>query len=155
MGRILAVDYGEKRIGLAVSDSSKIIATKLDTVANKEIFKYLNDYFTKENVDMIDVGNPKQMNNTTSQSAQGVMAFVKKLSETFPQKDIFMIDERYTSKIASHTIALSGMKKKKRQEKGLIDEVSAVLILQDFMQMYQGTGKNNIICVNKSSNSQE
>lgn len=147
MGRILAIDYGEKRVGLAVTDYMQVIATKLTTVPALDIFGFLKDYFTREEVDMIVVGNPKQLDNTPSQSAKAVMTFVDNLAKTFPEMDIYMIDERYTSKIASQTIAKSGLKKKKRQEKGLIDEVSAVLILQDFMQMYQGRGRDNISVV--------
>ncbi len=147
MGRILAIDYGTKRVGLAVTDYMQVIATKLTTVPAIDIFGFLKEYFTREEVDMIVVGNPKQLDNTPSQSAKAVITFVDNLSKTFPEMDIYMIDERYTSKIASQTIAKSGLKKKKRQDKGLIDEVSAVLILQDFMQMYQGRGKNNISSV--------
>lgn len=152
MGRILAIDYGEKRVGLAVTDYMQVIATKLTTVPALDIFGFLKDYFTREEVDMIVVGNPKQLDNTPSQSAKAVMTFVDNLAKTFPEMDIYMIDERYTSKIASQTIAKSGLKKKKRQEKGLIDEVSAVLILQDFMQMYQGRGRDNISVVSHQQN---
>lgn len=155
MGRILAIDYGEKRVGLAVTDYMQVIATKLTTVPAIDIFGFLKDYFSREEVDMMVVGNPKQLDNTPSQSAKAVMTFVDNLSKTFPEMDIYMIDERYTSKIASQTIAKSGLKKKKRQEKGLIDEVSAVLILQDFMQMYQTRGRNNIITVSKKEDKEE
>ncbi|MDO5759821.1 MAG: Holliday junction resolvase RuvX [Bacteroidota bacterium] len=144
MGRILAIDYGEKRVGLAVSDYMQVIATKLASVSTLDIFNYLTEYFAREEVDMIVLGNPKQLDNTPSQSAKSVMIFLENLSKTFPEMDIYMIDERYTSKIASQAIAKSGLKKKKRQDKGLIDEVSAVLILQDFMEMYKGNGRNNI-----------
>ena len=137
MGRFLAIDYGEKRVGLAVSDYMQMIATKLTTVSTLDIFPYLKDYMSREEVDLIVVGNPKQMDNTPSESAKYVQTFVDNLSNSFPDIDIYMIDERYTSKMASQTIAQSGMKKKKRQEKGLIDTVAAVLILQDFMKMYQ------------------
>ncbi len=137
MGRMLAIDYGEKRVGLAVSDCSQVIATKLTTVSTMEIFPFLENYLKNEEVDLIVVGNPKQMDNTPSQSAKSVRIFVDNLSNTFPDMDIYMIDERYTSKIASQTIAKSGLKKKKKQEKGLIDTIAAVLILQDFMKMYQ------------------
>lgn len=155
MGRILAIDYGEKRVGLAVTDYMQVIATKLTTVPAIDVFGFLKDYFSREEVDMIVVGNPKQLDNTPSQSAKAVMTFVDNLSKTFPEMDIYMIDERYTSKIASQTIAKSGLKKKKRQEKGLIDEVSAVLILQDFMQMYQTRGRNNIITFSKKEDKEE
>ena len=155
MGRILAIDYGEKRVGLAVTDYMQVIATKLTTVPAIDVFGFLKDYFSREEVDMIVVGNPKQLDNTPSQSAKAGMTFVDNLSKTFPEMDIYMIDERYTSKIASQTIAKSGLKKKKRQEKGLIDEVSAVLILQDFMQMYQTRGRNNIITFSKKEDKEE
>jgi putative holliday junction resolvase len=137
MGRMLAIDYGEKRVGLAVSDCSQVIATKLTTVSTMEIFPFLENYLKNEEVDLIVVGNPKQMDNTPSECAKSVQIFVDNLSNTFPDMDIYMIDERYTSKIASQTIAKSGLKKKKKQEKGLIDTIAAVLILQDFMKMYQ------------------
>lgn len=144
MGRILAIDYGEKRIGLAVSDYMQVIATKLAAVSTMDIFNFLTDYFSKEEVDMIVIGNPKQLDNTPSQSSKAVMLFLENLSKAFPEMDIYMIDERYTSKIASQTIAKSGLRRRKKQDKGLIDEVSAVLILQDFMEMYKGNGRNNI-----------
>ncbi len=138
MGRFLAIDYGLKRVGLAVSDYGQVIATKLTTVSTLEIFPFLEDYMKKEDVDLIVVGNPKQMDNSPSESAGAVKIFVDNLSDTFPEMDIYMIDERYTSKMASQSIAQSGMKKKKRQQKGLIDTIAAVFILQDFMKMYQG-----------------
>lgn len=137
MGRFLAIDYGEKRVGLAVSDYGQVIATKLTTVSTLEIFPFLEDYMKKEEVDLIVVGNPKQTDNTPSESAKYVKVFIDNLAKSYPDMDIYLIDERYTSKIASQTIAKSGMKKKKRQEKGIIDTVASVLILQDFMKMYQ------------------
>ncbi|MBQ9254131.1 MAG: Holliday junction resolvase RuvX [Bacteroidales bacterium] len=147
MGRFLAIDYGERRVGLAVSDYMQVIATKLTTVSTIDVYNYLRDYIGKEEVDLIVVGNPKQLDNTPSESAKMVNVFVDNLSKIFPDMDIYMIDERYTSKIASQSIALSGMKKKKRQDKALIDSVSAVLILQDFMEMYKGNGIDNILKV--------
>lgn len=148
MGRFLAVDYGQRRIGLAVSDTMHMIATHLETVPQTDIYNYLKDYVGKEDVELIVVGNPKQMDNTPSESMVYVKEFLENIVKLFPQMPIYMVDERYTSKIASHSIAHSGLKKKKRQEKGLIDSVSAVLILQDFMEMFQGLGRNNIIKVN-------
>lgn len=135
MGRLLAIDYGTKRVGLAVTDYMQVIATKLTTVSTIDIFPFLKDYMSREEVDAIVVGNPKQMDNTPSESAKAVNLFVDNLAKAFPDKDIYMVDERFTSKIASQTIAQSGLKKKKRQDKGLIDSIAAVLILQDFMQM--------------------
>ncbi|MBQ0113972.1 MAG: Holliday junction resolvase RuvX [Bacteroidales bacterium] len=148
MGRFLAVDYGQRRIGLAVSDTMHMIATHLETVPQTDIYNYLKDYVGKEDVELIVVGNPKQMDNTPSESMVYVKEFLENIVKLFPQMPIYMVDERYTSKIASQSIAHSGLKKKKRQEKGLIDSVSAVLILQDFMEMFQGLGRNNIIKVN-------
>ena len=133
----MAIDYGLKRVGLAVSDNMQVIATALNTVPTVDIFPYLKDYMTREQVDAIVVGDPKQLDNTTSESARAVHLFVEELGNQFPDIDIYMIDERFTSKIASQTIAKSGKTKKKRQEKGLIDTVAAVLILQDFMKMKQ------------------
>lgn len=135
MGRLLAIDYGLKRVGLAVSDYMQVIATKLTTVPTVDIFPFLKDYMTREQVDAIVVGDPKQMNNTPSESAKSVHLFVDELGQQFPDIDIYMIDERFTSKIASQTIAKSGKSKKARQEKGLVDTIAAVLILQDFMKM--------------------
>ncbi|MCQ2326925.1 MAG: Holliday junction resolvase RuvX [Bacteroidales bacterium] len=148
MGRFLAVDYGQRRVGLAVSDTMHMIATHLETVPQTDIYNYLKDYVGKEDVELIVVGNPKQMDNTPSESMVYVKEFLENIVKLFPQMPIYMVDERYTSKIASQSIAHSGLKKKKRQEKGLIDSVSAVLILQDFMEMFQGLGRNNIIKVN-------
>lgn len=148
MGRYLAVDYGQRRVGLAVSDTMHMIATHLETVPQTDIYNYLKEYVGKEDVEIIVVGNPKQMDNTPSESMVYVKEFLENIVKLFPQMPIYMIDERYTSKIASQSIAHSGLKKKKRQEKGLIDSVSAVLILQDFMEMSQGYGRNNIIKVN-------
>ncbi len=135
MGRILAIDYGLKRVGLAVTDYMQVIATRLTTVPTVDIFPYLKDYMSREQVDAIVVGDPKQMDNTPSESAKSVHLFVDELGEQFPDMDIYMVDERFTSKIASQTIAQSGKRKKARQEKGLVDTVAAVLILQDFMKM--------------------
>lgn len=137
MGRFVAIDYGLKRVGLAVSDEMQLIATKLTTVEEKDIFPFLQSYVSKENIELFVVGLPKQMNNQPSESAPYVKTFVKKLQVYFASIPIYMIDERYTSKLASQTIAHSGLKKKKRQEKSLIDTIAAVVILQDFMTMYK------------------
>ncbi len=131
----MAIDYGRKRVGLAVTDYMQVIATKLTTVPTIDIFPFLKDYMSREEVDAIVVGDPKQLDNTPSESAKLVHIFVDNLSKAFPDKDIYMVDERFTSKIASQAIAQSGLKKKKRQDKALIDSVAAVIILQDFMQM--------------------
>jgi putative holliday junction resolvase len=134
MGRILAIDYGLKRTGLAVTDPLRIIATALDTVETVELINYLKKYFQKEAVTKVVIGLPKQMDNTDSQIAPEVRKFVKAFENTFPDKSIQTVDERFTSKIAQQAMISGGMKKKDRQVKGNVDKISAVLILQSFMQ---------------------
>tara|TARA_R110001606_G_scaffold102039_3_gene223842 strand:+ start:1415 stop:1825 length:411 start_codon:yes stop_codon:yes gene_type:complete len=134
LGKILAIDYGEKRIGLAVTDDMKMIAFGLTTVATSEIFTYLSDYIPRENVETIVVGEPKQMNNTASESEVHIIPFLEKLKEKFPSTPIKRHDERFTSKIAFQTMLDSGLKKKQRKNKALIDEISATIILQDFLK---------------------
>ena len=134
MGKILAIDYGVKRIGLAVTDDMKIIAFGLTTVATSEIFEYLSDYILKEKVETIVVGLPKQMDNTASESEVHIAPFLVKLVEKFPTIPIKRHDERFTSKMAFQTMIDSGLKKKQRKNKALIDEISATIILQDFLK---------------------
>ena len=134
MGRIIAIDYGQKRVGLAVSDEGKIIATALTTVETKNIFEYLDEYLKKEIVDEFVVGLAKQMNNTLSESSVYIEPFVEALIKRYPDKKVFRVDERFTSKIASQTILLSGAKKKQRKDKALVDTVSAVILLQSYMR---------------------
>ncbi|QNL50713.1 Holliday junction resolvase RuvX [Olivibacter sp. SDN3] len=132
--RIMAFDYGTKRIGIAVTDPLKLIATALDTIHPNAIIQYLKDYLTREQVEAFVVGMPKQMDGSDSQSAMHIRGFIRLLKKTFPSIQIHTIDERFTSKIASATIAQSGLKRSKRQEKSLVDSVSAVIILQSFME---------------------
>jgi RNAse H-fold protein YqgF len=133
MGRLLAIDYGEKRVGIAVSDPDKLIATGLETVSTPLIWDFLTDYLVKESVETFVVGKAKQMDNTPSESSQYIEPFVAELAKRFPDQRIERVDERFTSKIASQSIAFSVKKKSKRRNKGLIDCVSAILILQTFM----------------------
>lgn len=133
--RIMAFDYGTKRIGIAVTDPLKIIATGLDTVHPTQIIAYLTKYLLTEQVERFVVGEPKQMDNTPSQSAFHVRGFVNLLKKSFPDIPIEMIDERFTSKMAAATIAQSGMNKKNRQNKELVDTISATIILQFWMQV--------------------
>lgn len=133
MGRILAIDYGQKRVGLAVTDELRIIATALTTVHSKDVIRFLKDYLQTEKVDCFVVGEPRQMNNTISDSAKFIEPFVKKLKKEFPDISIERYDERFTSKIAAQTMVSAGLKKKDRQNKALIDKVSAVLILQSYL----------------------
>ena len=137
MGRILAIDYGQKRVGIAVTDEMQIIATPLTTVPAHEIFSFLKDYTGKNNVETIVVGEPKQMNNTASGSVKYIDPFVKRLGKEFTDIKLERIDERFTSLIASQTIRNSGLKKKARQDKSLVDAISATIILQSFLEAKQ------------------
>lgn len=133
MARILAIDYGVKRTGIAVTDELQIIASGLTTVATNELLPFLKKYFSEENVGLILLGEPKQMNNTASQSEVDIQEFVKKFKEQFPNKELKRVDERFTSKMAVQTMIDSGLKKKKRQNKSLVDEISATIILQSYL----------------------
>lgn len=132
--RILAFDYGTKRVGLAVTDPLQLIATVLDTVHAKDVLAYVKAYVEREAVSTFVVGEPRQLDGTASESAQHVKGFIRTLRRAFPTIPVETIDERFTSKMASASIAQSGMTKKKRQNKGLIDSVSAVLILQSYLE---------------------
>jgi len=131
--RIMAFDYGTKRIGVAVTDPLQIIATALTTVHPEDIFQYLKDYLQQEQVETFVVGKPLQMDGTDSESAQHVVGFVRKLKKEFPTIKVVEVDERFTSKMASSAIAQSGMKRNKKQNKGLVDTISATIILQTYM----------------------
>ena len=131
--RVMAFDYGTKRIGIAVTDPMQIIATGLDTIHPLKITDYLKKYMQAEPVERFIVGEPRQMDNTPSQSAIPVKGFVNLLKKTFPDIPVEMLDERFTSKMASATIAQSGMGKKARQNKELVDTISAVILLQSWM----------------------
>ncbi|MCC2599513.1 Holliday junction resolvase RuvX [Sphingobacterium sp. FBM7-1] len=133
--RIVAFDYGTKRIGIAVTDPMKLIATPLATVHPKDIWTFLDNYIKDEDVETFVVGKPLQMDGTASQSAQHIVGFIRKLKKVYPGIQIIEIDERFTSKIASRVIAESGLKKSKRQEKGLVDSVAATIILQTYMEI--------------------
>lgn len=134
LGRILAIDYGSKRVGLAVTDPLRIIATALDAIHSKDVIDFLKQYTTKETVDVIVVGEPKTLNNVQSDSARFIDPFVKHLQRTFPQIKIERYDERFTSSIAQQTMLLGGMKKKDRKIKQNVDKISATIILQDYME---------------------
>ena len=133
MARILALDYGTKRTGIAVTDELQLIASGLTTVFTKDIFSYLKEYTKQEQVELFVIGEPKQMNNTESESEALIKPFIIKLKKLFPNMSIVRVDERFTSKMAFQTLIDSGLSKKKRQNKALIDEVSATLILQNFL----------------------
>lgn len=132
--RIMAFDYGTKRIGIAVTDPMQIIANGLDNIHPQHIVEYLKKYLQTERVELFVVGEPKQMDNTPSQSAQHVKGFVTTLKKNFPEIPVEMLDERFTSKMASAVIAQSGMGKKDRQNKALVDTISATILLQSWME---------------------
>jgi putative Holliday junction resolvase len=134
MGRILAVDYGTKRVGLAVTDPSRIIANGLTTVHSKDVIKFLKDYIKKEPVDIFVVGKPLRLDGSDSESAVHVEKFISLLAKHFPQIPVERIDERFTSKIAQRSMLEMGLKKKDRQNKETVDQISAVLILQTYME---------------------
>ncbi|MCB0476169.1 MAG: Holliday junction resolvase RuvX [Flavobacteriaceae bacterium] len=133
MGRILAIDYGKKRCGIAVTDELQIIASGLTTVTTDKIFDFLRDYLEQETVALFVIGEPKQMDNTPSESEALIKPFIIELQKLFPDIEIKRVDERFTSKMASRSMIESGLKKKKRRDKALIDEISATLILQSYL----------------------
>ncbi|MFM8431422.1 MAG: Holliday junction resolvase RuvX [Bacteroidota bacterium] len=134
MGRVLAFDYGTKRVGMAVTDPLGLIATGLCTLQVHEVFPFLKKYVVSENVDTFVVGEPKQADNTPSDTAGAVEKFVARLKKEYPLISVNRIDERFTSVIAKRTMLDSGLKKKDRTDKALVDEISAVLILQSWME---------------------
>ncbi len=133
MGRIVALDYGQKRTGIAVTDPLKLIASGLTTVSTPSLITFLKHYNTQESIDLFVVGEPKQMNNTPSESEALIQPFLTILATEFPSVPIQRVDERFTSKIALRTMIDGGIPKKKRQDKALIDEISATLILQSYL----------------------
>lgn len=134
MPRLLAFDFGTKRLGIAVTDPMQIFATGLTTIHPKDVVEFLKKYLLTEQVEAFIVGEPKQMDGTASQSAPQVKGFVTILKKNFPDIPVELMDERFTSKMASATIAQSGLKKSDRQNKELIDTVSATIILQSYLE---------------------
>lgn len=133
MARILAIDYGLKRTGIAVTDELQLIASGLTTVESPKVLDFLTDYFHKEKVEKVLVGEPKQMDYTPSESAVIIEKFLEKFRMKFPDMEVLRVDERFTSKMAFRTMIDSGLKKKQRQNKALVDEISAVIMLQDYL----------------------
>jgi len=129
----MALDYGKKRTGIAVTDDLQIIASGLTTVETKKLLPFLKEYMAKEYVETIVIGKPKQMNNTDSESEVLILDFIKKLKGNFPKTPIVREDERFTSKMAFQTMIDSGLSKKKRRDKALVDEISATIILQSYL----------------------
>ena len=130
----MAIDYGKVRTGLAVTDPVRIIATALATVDTSVLLPYLKDYCSREEVDLFVVGDAKRMDGSPSESAALIEPFVEKLHTTFPDKEVARIDERFTSKMAFQSMIDSGLKKKDRRDKGMIDRVAATIMLQDYMK---------------------
>ena len=134
MGKILAIDYGTKRTGVAITDDMQIIATGLTTVATNNLYNFISDIVIKEDIECFVVGDPKNLDGNVTDSTGHVDGFVKQLKKLYPAKLVCQIDERFTSSIARESILQSGINKKGRQKKGLVDKVSATIILQDYLQ---------------------
>lgn len=137
MPRILAIDYGIKRTGIAVTDDFQIIASGLTTIPSETAITFLKDYFSKENVAKVIIGEPKQMNGQPSESTEVIEKFVSKFQKEFPGMKVERVDERFTSKMAFQTMIDSGLKKKQRQNKALVDEIAATIMLQDYLLRYK------------------
>jgi putative Holliday junction resolvase len=133
MPRIIAIDYGQKRTGIAVTDELEIIASGLTTVPTETIFDFLQFYFGKEKVYKALIGEPKQMNGQPSESAKMIDEFATKFEQLFPEVKVVRVDERFTSKMALQTMIDSGLSKKQRQNKALLDEISATIMLRDYL----------------------
>jgi len=133
MSKILAIDYGKKRVGVAITDSLQIIASGLTTVETTQIFAFLQKLFQQEEIIKVLVGEPKQMNGEPSESAEMIDLFVEKFKLTFPAIEVVRVDERFTSKMAQQSMLQGGLKKKQRQNKALVDEIAATILLQDYL----------------------
>jgi putative Holliday junction resolvase len=133
MGRILGIDYGKKRIGLAVTDPLKMFASPLETINIQEFDDFINEYLKSEDVDAFVIGYPVQMNNKPSESVKYIDPFIRNIKKRFPGKELHLIDERFTSKIALRTMIDGGVKKEKRQDKSMVDKISASIILQSYL----------------------
>jgi putative holliday junction resolvase len=143
MGRIIGIDYGTKRIGLAVTDPMQIFASPLNTVSPDKFDNFIEGYLKTEEVDAFVVGYPVQMNNQPSESVKYINPFIKKLKKTFPEKHIHLVDERFTSQMAFRTMIDGGVKKRDRQDKSMVDKISASIILQSFLDN-RSSNKENI-----------
>jgi putative Holliday junction resolvase len=134
MGRILAIDYGQKRTGLAVTDPLRIAANPLLTLPTHQLEDWLKDYFTHNQVDEVVIGHPTQLNGQESSSMQYIKPFVQRFHKLFPSMPLYEYDERFTSTIAHQAMILGGMKKKQRQDKAVVDKLAACIILEDYLQ---------------------
>lgn len=139
MGRILAIDYGRKRTGIAVTDPLQLIANGLCTVKSAELLSFLETYFQKEEVETVVIGYPKTLQNTPSESIRYINPFLQQLTKKFPKLHIVQFDERFTSRMAFQTMIDSGIGKQKRQDKALVDKISATIILQSYLESLRNT----------------
>jgi putative Holliday junction resolvase len=137
MARIVCIDWGSKRCGIAVTDPLQIIATALTTVETPTIMAFLKDYLSKEPVEAFLVGEPKNLDDSDTHASAPVRAFLKKLEKEFPAQKVITTDERMSSKLASRAMVDMGMKKKKRQEKGQVDQIAAAMMLQEYLESQQ------------------
>jgi putative Holliday junction resolvase len=142
MGRILAIDYGAKRIGLAVTDPMQIFASPLNTVSPSDFDIFIDDYLKTEEIDAFVIGYPVQLNNQPSESVRYINPFIKRLKKKFPEKNIHLMDERFTSQMALRTMIDGGVKKKGRQDKSMVDKISASIILQSFLDNRSNNKEN-------------
>jgi putative Holliday junction resolvase len=143
MGRILAIDYGTKRIGLAVTDPLQIFASPLNTVSPNEFDNFISGYLKTEEVEAFVIGYPVQLNNQPSESVKYINPFIKKLKKAFPEKHIHLVDERFTSQMALKIMIDGGVKKRDRQDKSMVDKISASIILQSFLDNRSNRTENN------------
>lgn len=134
MGRILAIDYGKRKTGIAVTDPLQIIANGLTTVPTHEIMTFLDNYFQKESVEMVVIGYPTQTTGEESESMRYITPFVNRLKNKYPNLPVEWVDERFTSKMAFQTMIDAGLKKSDRQNKNLVDQISATIILQSYLE---------------------
>ncbi|MGR3811396.1 Holliday junction resolvase RuvX [Jiulongibacter sp. NS-SX5] len=138
MARIMGIDFGAKRTGIAVTDPLQIIATALETVETKQIFDFLKEYCAREDVEAFVIGHPLNLDGSETHSSPLVKEFSEKLGQIYPDKKIHFVDEAYTSKMAMRSLINSGVKKKDRRKKGSLDKVAATIILQEFMEQQNG-----------------
>ncbi len=138
MSRIIGIDYGRKRTGIAVTDPGRMIASPLLTLATHELMVFLKKYIAEENVECVVVGEPRQMDNTLSEAEEFIRPFIKQLKKAFPDVTVERVDERFTSRMAGQVILDSGISKKSRRDKSLVDKVSAAIILQTYLEMSAG-----------------
>lgn len=134
MARILSIDYGRKRVGVAVTDPEQIIANRLTTVPTHKLWDFLKEYFEKEKVEVLVVGYPRKLNNEASEAVRYINPFLKKFQQKYPEIKLELFDERFTSRMAFQTMIDGGLKKKQRQDKAMVDAVSATIILQSYLE---------------------